>query len=314
MQKSNVEIRVLIKGKPIQEYYHNGGNFVEGREGSPFELELINRNPFRVEAVVSVDGLSVIDGKEAGVHSSGYLVEGGDTLRIPGWKLNDEAIAKFVFSGKGQSYSTAMTGSASNNGVIGAMVFAESGRRAFVTGTKVRQELPRYITPHYGIPRSTFGSARGYVPTGPNAAQFGSTVWHSGNTGMGSGLDADVLDGFHGASFNTMACSAAASASAATQSATSAACSASTARSMVSEAVSLNNLGTGFGEVGTFETEVTSFNRGDMIAMLVFYYDNARGLKARGIQVGRPARVKHTASTPQAFPGMNCAPPPGWRA
>jgi hypothetical protein len=49
-------------------------------------------------------------------------------------------------------------------------------------------------------------------------------------------------------------------------------------------------------------------------AVLVLYYDNARGLKARGIDVGRPSRVRHTSRAPEAFPGMkkNCAPPAGW--
>ncbi len=62
MVRNNVELRLLIKGRPAQEFFHNGNTFLEGREGSNFEVEVINRNPFRIEAVISVDGLSVVDG------------------------------------------------------------------------------------------------------------------------------------------------------------------------------------------------------------------------------------------------------------
>jgi hypothetical protein len=58
---------------------------------------------------------------------------------------------------------------------------------------------------------------------------------------------------------------------------------------------------------------VVSFERGDLAAQIVVYYDNAQGLKARGIQVGRPSRLKY-AVEPQAFPGMGCTPPKDWRA
>jgi hypothetical protein len=47
MLRNNIEVRLLIKGKPITEYNHNGNLFVEGRHGSSYEIEIINRNPTR---------------------------------------------------------------------------------------------------------------------------------------------------------------------------------------------------------------------------------------------------------------------------
>ncbi len=94
------EVRVLIKGRPITEYTHNGQVFIEGRDGSNFEIEFKNLTPNRVEAVLSVDGLSIIDGKDAGPLSSGYVVGPHETIRIPGWKLTDEQVAAFQFAGK----------------------------------------------------------------------------------------------------------------------------------------------------------------------------------------------------------------------
>ncbi len=68
-------------------------------------------------------------------------------------------------------------------------------------------------------------------------------------------------------------------------------------------------LGTGFGEATDFKTQKTEFKRGDLLAMMVMFYDDARGLKKRGIDVSRPA-----PRTPNAFPAdqTGCLPPKGW--
>lgn len=133
MLKNMVEVRLLVKGKPITEYLHQNEFYVEGRAGSAFEIEIKNFNAFRVEAVLSVDGLSITDGKAAGQHSSGYLVDANSTVRIPGWKLNAAAAAAFVFSGKSKAYVTATTGESLNTGVVGAMVFRDASYRPVVT-------------------------------------------------------------------------------------------------------------------------------------------------------------------------------------
>lgn len=68
-------------------------------------------------------------------------------------------------------------------------------------------------------------------------------------------------------------------------------------------------LGTGFGDATDFKTQKTEFKRGDLLAMMVMFYDDARGLKKRGIDVSRPI-----PRTPNAFPAdqNGCLPPKGW--
>jgi hypothetical protein len=56
-------------------------------------------------------------------------------------------------------------------------------------------------------------------------------------------------------------------------------------------------LGTGFGDASTFETTTVDFERGDMIALFELFYDDAQGLKRRGIDVRRGAPAR-----PSAFP------------
>lgn len=86
---------------------------------------LAHRNPLRYEVVLSVDGLSIMDGKPASASGSGYIVSGGDRVTIPGWRMSESGAAKFVFSEVSSSYSDLAGHGAKNVGIIGAAVFVE---------------------------------------------------------------------------------------------------------------------------------------------------------------------------------------------
>lgn len=285
MFQNNVELEVLIKGRPVTEYRHRGQTFIEGREGSEFEVLIRNRTGRRVEAVVSVDGLSVLDGKEAGTESSGYLVEAHGSVSIPGWTLDNARVAKFQFSGKEGSYAAAATGSARNTGVIGLLAY---------------NEVPAIRTPSYytksADPFGGGGFGGGWAGSDRwNDIRIGSTLRGSGMT-YGASMSDERARGI--APTNTVMLQGIAT---------------NHVDATPFNAVALNNLGTGFGEAADFRTTQVSFQRGDLHSMLVLMYDNARGLKARGIDL-RLAR-KTISQEPDPFPGMRkgCVPPPGWR-
>lgn len=121
-----IQLSVLVKNRAIAEYTHEEQTYIEGRAGSNYEIEIRNNTLGRVEAVLSVDGLSIIDGKEAGPQSQGYLIESFNSVRIPGWLLDTNNIAKFAFAGRDGSYASQISdGKSRNIGVIGAMVFAQ---------------------------------------------------------------------------------------------------------------------------------------------------------------------------------------------
>ena len=147
MKLNGIELQILVRGRPITQYAHGWPEqiFVEGREGSEYEIEIRNTTAGRIEAVVSVDGLSVIDGKEAGSASTGYLLNPYETVRIPGWRLDGAQVAKFAFSGKQKSYATQMTGDARNNGVIGVMAFREA--RPILNYAPISYDMFRGLTP-----------------------------------------------------------------------------------------------------------------------------------------------------------------------
>ena len=107
---------------------HSGGKrFVQGSKGSSYSLVVKNRAHSRLEVVLSVDGLDVMDGKSASVRKRGYIIEPGKTLTIKGFRTSEEAVAAFKFSSVNQSYSN-MSGKGTRNvGVIGLAVFTEKG-------------------------------------------------------------------------------------------------------------------------------------------------------------------------------------------
>lgn len=308
MRYNNIEMHVLVKGKAITEYPHMGQVFVEGRNGSDFEIEIRNNNSFSVEAVLAVDGLSVIDGKDAGERSSGYLIEANSSIRIPGWKLNDEQVAAFKFAGKGQSYAAQSTGSARNTGVIGVLAYAEKPRVQTYTGQTM---LFGGVVP--SVPWSG-----GYV----GGSNSGDIVWCDSSDARGS-LDYGSHDmtasyaSSPAGSLNMVGAASVATGSLASASIMPKGMMATrgmAAAIAASEAPKVEQtLGTAFGRATEFKTETVDFERGDLHAMIVLYYDDASGLKKRGIDLSRRSRRKENEQ-PVAFPGMStgCKPPQGW--
>jgi hypothetical protein len=129
MQIGPFGLSVLVGGNPAREYGHDGRTFIAGAPGREYTIRIVSKAARRVKAVVSVDGLSVIDGKPASVNGSGYILEPWSALDIPGWRLTDEQVARFLFGTPETSYA-ASQGKAENVGVIGAAFFDEVPRPA----------------------------------------------------------------------------------------------------------------------------------------------------------------------------------------
>ena len=124
MYKHCYEVEVLINGKPAKEFAHEGKTYIEGREGTTFSLKLRNNSYTRKLFVPTIDGLSVIDGKEASYKSNGYIVQGNSSITVDGWRRSDKEVAEFYFSSPEGSYRKRMK-QGDNLGVIGVAVFDE---------------------------------------------------------------------------------------------------------------------------------------------------------------------------------------------
>lgn len=106
---------------------HGGRRFVVGNEGSDYSIVVKNLCKSRLELVLSVDGLDVIDGKAAAYAKRGYVIAPGETLEIKGWRTAPDRVARFRFSTVAGSYANLRHGDHRNVGVIGLAVFDEKG-------------------------------------------------------------------------------------------------------------------------------------------------------------------------------------------
>jgi len=98
-----------------------------GKKGQPYTVVIENIKDERIEVVISVDGLDVMDGKTASIDKRGYIIGPKDTLRVEGFRRSLSEVAQFEFSSVGGSYANLTGGetAARNVGVIGVASFRE---------------------------------------------------------------------------------------------------------------------------------------------------------------------------------------------
>ena len=119
------ELEVLVGGSPAPTFSHGGSSYVLGQPGERYILRVWNRTGARIEAVVTVDGRDVIDGKLGDFRRKrGYMVNAGGFVDIDGWRISRKQVAAFRFTSVANSYA-GLTGNARNVGVIGVAVFPE---------------------------------------------------------------------------------------------------------------------------------------------------------------------------------------------
>ncbi|MEX2052843.1 MAG: hypothetical protein WD898_01290 [Candidatus Paceibacterota bacterium] len=151
MLKSNYEFEVIVNGHSAKEYYHNGSYYIEGKEGSSFSLRMRNNSSSRALFVPTVDGLSIMNGKEGSFKSGGYIINAYDSLTMHGWRTSDKNVAEFFFSTPKESYARKMN-KGMNLGIIGCAVFKEKEKVKVIEKIIVEKE---YI-PYYPYPKNPY--------------------------------------------------------------------------------------------------------------------------------------------------------------
>jgi len=119
-------LQVLVENEVAIEYVQDSDFFVEAKIGSPFSIKFTNGTCGRLLIVMSVDGLSVMDGEPASYDSGGYVIKPYGGLIVPGWRVSNESVAQFKFESPEESYVAKRGADTSNIGVIGIAVFRES--------------------------------------------------------------------------------------------------------------------------------------------------------------------------------------------
>jgi hypothetical protein len=113
-------------GEPLEAVHVGDRTYVIGQAGDRYTIVLTNHTAHRFEAVATVDGLDVINGKPGTLGNRGYVLMPHATLEIDGFRQSQDTVAAFRFGTVRDSYAAQM-GSARNVGVIGVAFFTERG-------------------------------------------------------------------------------------------------------------------------------------------------------------------------------------------
>lgn len=267
------QLRVLCSGKPVQEYHKDNHTFVEGRAGSEFELQLTNLTNRRLLVHPSVDGLSVMNGELAKKDDS----EHGYVL-MP-WATS--AIPGWrlddqrvaAFQFVGDGASYAeKKGSGENKGVIACAVWEE---KVYLP------EIKFYSTPDCisskGILRS-----HGVCGQSVGGTEVNCCVPPCGPAACAEEQTIGVMN--------------------------------SAVMDFAPEAATTQNLGTGFGQAQGHAVRHIDFEpaTSEPVCVAVIYYDDLKGLMARGIKI---SEGKTSSGLPNPFPASKeegCKPPADW--
>jgi hypothetical protein len=303
------EMEVLVDGAPAATFSHDGETYTLGQLGARYTVRVSNHTGRRIEAVVSVDGRDVIDGKPAELRGKrGYLVPAYGQVDIDGWRISQSEAAAFRFSSVPESYA-ARTGSAREVGVIGVAIFPE--RYVPPPPPAHVHAYPEYRRPFYdGAPSAGRDSA------GEGGGGLGNSGGRAASAPAKRGASDDRMDGL---AESESAPRAESSRSAAPQ-----ASAAAPPAAEEKKARRRSGLGTEYGEAVSspiYEVEFVRANPGHPATVLGLRYNDRQGLLALGIDVDGPewAASDHEEElrrTAEPFPASHrrfAAPPPGWR-
>ncbi len=303
---TNVDLHVRVNGNNVATYNHEGKTFVEGRPDTEYALHIQNRNPHRVKVVLSIDQVNVISGKPAtdAQDETGYILDKGESQTILGYRLDDNAVARFRFTKAEGSYAQVDKGLRGTTGVIGCRVWKERTPPP----APVVKEVHHYHD-HWRNGWNEYPWWHQY-PRSP--------IWYWGGeiTCTSSPL----------ASFTTSSAGAFQLKGDATQGGMTFACSNNApaadnaVRMMNASAQTLQSdlpvtdsnpfeLGSTFGTKAESKVTSTTFEVDYCLGQVEVFYTTREGLIALGVDITRKPKV----AFPSAFAGQYATPPSGWK-
>lgn len=305
MQNQNIEVAILVNNGSVAEYRHDTGRiFVEGKEGSNYSLRIKNHNGHRVMVVVGVDGVNVIDSKPLGTspNEAGYVIAGGDSLNVKGYRVNNDEVAAFRFTKADQAYASKDKGLKGTTGVISVRAYAEKEKplpppAPIIKEHHYHDHWRKWRTWPYDYEDSNW--------------PFRGPIWTStcGAVDAGASYTSNVNHGI----LRSANLSAKASAQAMGDTVR---CSAPAESMQFSASISQDSaddtpfaLGSSWGQKTESKVREVAFEVGSFLTEALLYYTTREGLKKLGIDLTRSAQVVF----PDHSPGSYCEKPSGWR-
>ena len=260
--------------KPLRRISHDNQLFAEAPPTGEYTLRLTNNSPSTRMAIVSVDGVNVIDGKDASYEGGGYVLRPWQSVNIKGWMRSHSEVAAFTFQPSEASYAAATGRGTKNAGVIGVAVFDEKPK-----WTDMYQQFKGSFggglaTNGYGSRPRPAGSRSSGGTKGTPATSNGGISYSAATSNGGISYSAEVK--------------------------TSAGLSAAAA-----------DIGTGYGQALTQHTQTVAFEKATAspVEVLTIRYAVTEMLRSWGVPVDVVV-----PPGPNAFPAQPgfVEPPPGW--
>jgi hypothetical protein len=279
----DIDAEILVNGKPVKKFSHEGKTFIQANKGAAYSIKIKNSSWKRRMFTVSVDGINVVDGKAAGASNIGYVLNGYSSYEIVGFRTSNEEVHPFKFNDKQKSYaakSDETNGDVSNCGVIGIQVYDEKEKPAPIVKHIHHHHVKKEFVP-YPI---TWTSPTLYGGT-IGQSDFTVTCNSSAPRGLGASNNAGE-EMLRCCNFMSQAAHA--------------------PQEDCGTTVSDWAAGTEFSkEAVTDKVTNTNFDTGALITTIEIFYDYREGLINRGVPIQKEVKV----STPQAFPSRFCKPP-----
>jgi hypothetical protein len=272
-----VRVEVVSGGRVLQQVSHEGESYLVAPSSGEYELRLTNNSPARRLCVVSVDGVNVIEGKDAGYSGSGFVVDAWKSVTVKGFLRSGSECARFAFAKEDASYASQTGRGTKNVGVIGVAVFDEKPKPVFVPIPEV------FVQRHPRWPRYSWELEPWSLP--------------------------EVICSTSDSTASPFEVSTAAFKSTATLGATRGA----TLGKRRSSSAKEESLGTAYGKAEAYYTQHTSFERATEAPaeVVTLRYATRKTLLAWGVPLVKKSEGRER---PEAFPAEAgfAAPPPGW--
>jgi hypothetical protein len=154
------DVQILREsGEVLPTYAFKDRFYVQGSAQERYIVRIMNPTANRIEAVVTVDGLDVVDGENGDLRKRGYVVPPYGETRIEGFRTSQADVATFRFSSVVDSYA-GKKGKARNVGVIAVALFEEQAAQQIIVPE------PNYRQPYDYEDDLDVQSSRG-VPSRP---------------------------------------------------------------------------------------------------------------------------------------------------
>ena len=142
-----MKVHIRQNGVDLPSVQHEGQRWVLVPPEGEYEIVLYNDSHNRRLAVVTVDGVSVVDASDGSREGTGYVLEPWQSFPIEGWRRSGQKAAKFRFTPNGDSYVAQMGKGTRNTGVVAVAVFDEKPKPVVLPPPVVIREPPIIIDP-----------------------------------------------------------------------------------------------------------------------------------------------------------------------